>query len=118
MSGSLATAQGFVARLRRQCHRLATLPGRLGRARPELHSNLRSFPCENYVIFFRYDAGTVGNRRDPAFQPGSRSSPHRSSYQRMIGEVEVHAREAVSDEAGTNAPDRAFSISACVSATP
>lgn len=59
MSGSLATAQGFVARLRRQCHRLATLPGRLGWARPELSGDLRSFPCESYVIFFRYDAGTV-----------------------------------------------------------
>ncbi|MHC2088686.1 type II toxin-antitoxin system RelE/ParE family toxin [Methylobacterium sp. CM6244] len=59
ISGSLTTAQGFVARLRRQCHRLATLPGRLGRARPELPSDLRSFPCESYVIFFRYEAGTV-----------------------------------------------------------
>ncbi|GJE18016.1 type II toxin-antitoxin system RelE/ParE family toxin [Methylobacterium marchantiae] len=59
MSGSLAIAQGFVARLRSQCHRLATLPGKLGRARRELPSDIRSFPCESYVIFFRYDAGTV-----------------------------------------------------------
>ena len=33
-----------------QCARLASLPGTLGRARPDL----RSFPFGNYVIFFRY----------------------------------------------------------------
>jgi toxin ParE1/3/4 len=53
-SGSLALAQDFVARLRRQCRRLAELPGVLGRARPELRSDIRSFPFGNYVIFFRY----------------------------------------------------------------
>ena len=53
-SGSLPLAQDFVARLRRQCRRLAELPGTLGRARPELRPDIRSFPFGNYVIFFRY----------------------------------------------------------------
>lgn len=53
-SGSLALGQDFVARLRRQCRHLAALPGTLGRARPELRSDIRSFPFGNYVIFFRY----------------------------------------------------------------
>ncbi len=37
-----------------QCERLATLPGRIGRPRPELRPDLRSFPFRGYVIFFRY----------------------------------------------------------------
>ncbi|MGO1078091.1 type II toxin-antitoxin system RelE/ParE family toxin [Inquilinus sp. CA228] len=53
-SGSLVLAQDFVARLRRQCRHLAQLPGTLGRARPELRPDIRSFPFGNYVIFFRY----------------------------------------------------------------
>jgi plasmid stabilization system protein ParE len=53
-SGSLKLAQEFVARLRRQCRHLAELPGTLGRARPDLRSDIRSFPSGNYVIFFRY----------------------------------------------------------------
>ena len=62
-SGSLALAQDFVARLRRQCRHLAHLPGTLGRARPELRPDIRSFPFGNYVIFFRYldDAFEVVN---------------------------------------------------------
>jgi plasmid stabilization system protein ParE len=53
-SGSLTLAQDFVTRLRRQCRHLAQLPGTLGRARPELRPDIRSFPFGNYVIFFRY----------------------------------------------------------------
>lgn len=53
-SGSVELADGFVGRLRAQCARLADLPGTLGRARPELHPDIRSIPCEGYVIFFRY----------------------------------------------------------------
>lgn len=53
-SGSLSLAQDFVVRLRRQCRHLADLPGTLGRARPELRPDIRSFPFGNYVIFFRY----------------------------------------------------------------
>jgi plasmid stabilization system protein ParE len=44
----------FTAILRQQCAKLASLPGTLGTARPELRPELRSFPCRGYVIFFRY----------------------------------------------------------------
>ena len=53
-SGSLGTGQRFVAALRAQCRRLAELPGTLGRPRPELRPDIRSFPFRGYVIFFRY----------------------------------------------------------------
>jgi plasmid stabilization system protein ParE len=52
-------ALGFVGKLREQCRRLAELPGRLGRARPELHEDLRSFPYGNYVIFFIYNEDCI-----------------------------------------------------------
>ena len=54
MSGSVTVAQRFVWELRDYCHHLASLPGTLGRARPELRPDLRSVPYKNYVIFFRY----------------------------------------------------------------
>jgi toxin ParE1/3/4 len=54
-SGSLAIGRGFVDVLRKQCKRLASLPGTLGRARPELRPDIRSFAFKGYVIFFRYD---------------------------------------------------------------
>jgi plasmid stabilization system protein ParE len=54
VTGSLATGQHFVAELRDKCHHLAGLPGTLGRARPELRPDIRSFPYKGYVIFFRY----------------------------------------------------------------
>ncbi len=54
-SGSLAVGRGFVDGLRQQCRKLASLPGTLGRARPELHAGIRSFAYRGYVIFFRYD---------------------------------------------------------------
>ena len=53
-SGSLAIGRGFVDLLRMQCRKLASLPGTLGRPRPELRPDIRSFPCKGYVIFFRY----------------------------------------------------------------
>jgi toxin ParE1/3/4 len=53
-SGSVATGRRFVAALRAQCRHLAELPGILGRRRPELRPDIRSFPFRNYVIFFRY----------------------------------------------------------------
>jgi toxin ParE1/3/4 len=37
-----------------QCEKLATLPGTIGRPRPQLRGDLRSFPFRGYVIFFRY----------------------------------------------------------------
>jgi toxin ParE1/3/4 len=53
-SGSPDTAKRFVGQLRQQCEKLASLPGTLGRPRPELHADLRSSPFRGYVIFFRY----------------------------------------------------------------
>ncbi len=53
-SGSAAVGLGFTERLQAQCAKLASLPGTLGRARPELHPDLRSSALGNYVIFFRY----------------------------------------------------------------
>lgn len=53
-SGSLSVAQRFVRELRDYCHRLAGLPGTMGRARPEIRADLRSTPYKNYVVFFRY----------------------------------------------------------------
>ena len=41
-------------RLRQQCAKLAALPGILGRPRPELRPDIRSFPFRGYVISFRY----------------------------------------------------------------
>jgi toxin ParE1/3/4 len=53
-SGSLIVGQRFVGALRQHCRKLAALPGTLGRARPELRSDIRSVAFKRYVIFFRY----------------------------------------------------------------
>ncbi len=53
-SGSVTVAQGFVAQLRSRCRALASKPGTLGRARPELHPEIRSVAHKGYVVFFRY----------------------------------------------------------------
>ena len=53
-SGSAAIGMAFTERLQGQCARLASLPGVLGRSRPELRPDLRSSAFGNYVIFFRY----------------------------------------------------------------
>ena len=53
-SGSLMVGRTFTDQLRGQCRKLAGLPGRLGRARPELRPDIRSFARKGYVIFFRY----------------------------------------------------------------
>jgi plasmid stabilization system protein ParE len=53
-SGSVAIGRRFVDQLRQQCAKLASLSGTLGRARPELRPDIRSFPVKGYVIFFRY----------------------------------------------------------------
>ena len=47
-------ARRFTAALRAQCAKLASLPSTLGRARPDLRRDLRSFPFRGYIIFFRY----------------------------------------------------------------
>lgn len=62
-NGSLIVGQQFVGLLRQQCRHLASLPGTMGRARPELRPDIRSFAFRGYVIFFRYvdDAFEVVN---------------------------------------------------------
>ena len=55
-SGSVDLAEAFVAKLRAQCHKLAALDAMVGRPRPELRPDIRSFPFKGYVIFFRYHA--------------------------------------------------------------
>lgn len=58
-SGKRAIARAFVNRLQQQCGKLATLPGTLGAARPELRPDVRSFPYRGYIIFFRYGVDTL-----------------------------------------------------------
>jgi len=53
-SGSLAVGRAFTEALRGQCRKLASLPGTLGRPRPELGADIRSFVFKGYAIFFRY----------------------------------------------------------------
>lgn len=57
-SGSTAVGIRLVADLRGKCSNLARLPGAMGRPRPELRPDIRSFSYNGYVIFFRYQAGT------------------------------------------------------------
>ena len=49
----------FVSKLRAQCEKLSQLDATLGTARPELRADIRSTPCQGYVIFFRYRADDV-----------------------------------------------------------
>lgn len=53
-SGSLAVGLRFTDQIRRHCEKLSTLPGMLGRARPELRPDIRRSVFKGYVIFFRY----------------------------------------------------------------
>src|SRR5262249_7435979 len=57
-SGNLTVGRQFVSALRQHCRKLAALPGTLGRARPELRSDIRSAAFKSYVIFFRYVGDT------------------------------------------------------------
>ena len=56
-SNSISVAERFVRALRDHCHKLAGLPGALGRERPDLRPDIRSAVFKNYVIFFRYIEG-------------------------------------------------------------
>jgi plasmid stabilization system protein ParE len=69
-SGHLAIGRWFVGTLRQKCRDLAALPGTLGRARPELRPDLRSFAFTGYVILFRYigEAFEVSNIIAPIAQ--------------------------------------------------
>jgi plasmid stabilization system protein ParE len=58
-SGSRSVGRRFVGVLRAQCRKLASLPGTLGRPRPELRPDIRSFAFKGYVIFFRYEGDSV-----------------------------------------------------------
>ncbi|OCJ11624.1 plasmid stabilization protein [Rhizobium sp. AC27/96] len=53
-SGSPKIALEFTGQLRRKCADPAALPGQMGRRRPELRDDVRSFAYRGYVIFFRY----------------------------------------------------------------
>ncbi len=53
-SSSREVAEAFTERLRAKCRHLASLLGTLGTARPELRADIRSSPCQGYIIFFRY----------------------------------------------------------------
>lgn len=53
-SGDVTAARRFVDFLRARCRHLAALPGHMGRPRPELRPDMRSFAVRGYVIFFRY----------------------------------------------------------------
>lgn len=48
------TAISFTDRIVSHCEKIAGLPARVGRPRPELGEDYRSKPFGNYVIFFRY----------------------------------------------------------------
>lgn len=54
-SGSAAIGLRFVGQIRQHCRTLASLPGTLGRTRPELRPDIRSASYGGYVIFFRYE---------------------------------------------------------------
>jgi plasmid stabilization system protein ParE len=58
-AGSVAVGRAFTDRLRAYCAKLASLPGTLGRARPELRNDIRSVAFRGYVIFFRYRDHTL-----------------------------------------------------------
>jgi plasmid stabilization system protein ParE len=53
-SASGATGARFAGQLFEKCEHLASLPGMMGRARPDLRRDIRSIAYKGYVIFFRY----------------------------------------------------------------
>jgi plasmid stabilization system protein ParE len=57
-SGDRSTGATFTRKVRARCDKLASLPGILGTARPELGADIRSTPFRGHVIFFRYDGRT------------------------------------------------------------
>jgi toxin ParE1/3/4 len=57
-SGNRDVAERFTSELRQKCSDLAAQPIRIGRPRPELMVELRSFPFKGYMIFFRYIGDT------------------------------------------------------------
>lgn len=53
-----ATADRVLAQVRATAHKLADMPG-MGRRRPELHPECRSFPVRPVVLFYRTIPGGV-----------------------------------------------------------
>ena len=53
-SKSRAAADAFIDKILDHCEHLATLPGLIGRPRPELRPHYRSSAFGSYVIFLRY----------------------------------------------------------------
>ena len=53
-SESLAAGEKFVRGLDQKIETLASLTPVMGRSRPDLLPNLRSFPFKNHIFFFRY----------------------------------------------------------------
>ena len=53
-NGSREIALRYTAKIREQCRKMAELPAKVCRTRPELGEDSRSFPYGNYIIFFRY----------------------------------------------------------------
>jgi len=48
-----------VSKIRDTCSMIAETPGAIGRRRPELRSDLRSFPVPPHVIYFRLEESIV-----------------------------------------------------------
>ena len=90
-SGSAAIGLAFTERFQGQCARLASLPGTLGRARPEL----RSFPFGNYVIFFA-TATTCWRSSTSRRPPGHRCLLQRGRAAGGIGRPQGRRRDCVS----------------------
>lgn len=57
--GHREMADAFRRRLVQKGGQLASLPGTLGTARPDLGPDIRSTPVANYILIFRYTANTV-----------------------------------------------------------
>ncbi|MDH6268431.1 toxin ParE1/3/4 [Rhizobium sp. SG_E_25_P2] len=53
-SGSVNVSRDFIEQLRRKSRHAASQPGMIGRARPELHPDVRCMAFKGYVILFRY----------------------------------------------------------------
>jgi plasmid stabilization system protein ParE len=52
--GGEPAAARFAEQIIAKCEHVASLPGLLGRGRPELRSDIRSIAFKNYLVFFRY----------------------------------------------------------------
>ena len=77
-AGDRTTAARFAIVLQDRCRHVASLPGTLGKPRPDLGDDLRSIAARNYVIVFRYEPGTLrviriveGHRSAEAFREDS-----------------------------------------------